>query len=181
MKRSGAETKLYCPDCPDPEACHQGASCEFVRGVVAYFANLDALATGKGITIMSNTQKLTVTPADVAEKAKEDKLVTEVPAQTTKSPKESKTGDKELQDVEATDNDVEDTTYPKPTVKDRLSTLVQKAKDNRQFFVGVVSGVIGTFAVATLMSKDEKTEVVELVIADEPEVEVVDSTDESAV
>jgi len=129
---------------------------------------------------MSNTTKATKTAVDtVVEEAAEKKLVTEVPAQGS--------GDEKAAKVEETDVEVKDAPETeetsKKTAKDRLKSLAAKAKDNRAFFMGVITGAASTALVMALAAKEKVEEVVELTIADEPEPEVEDEngTDENAV
>jgi hypothetical protein len=129
----------------------------------------------KGNTIMANTSKLTVTPADVAEQAKEEKLVTSstygtVPEQTDGGKDEKATKEKAQEVVEETAE------AAKKTIKDRVAVLVQKAKDNKKFFLGVVTGSVSTAVAIAVLAKDKVEEVAELVIADEPDVEDTEDT-----
>jgi len=121
---------------------------------------------------MSSNAKTTVTPADVVAEAKKEKLVTDVPAQGTNN--DDKTTKEKAAEV------VEETAEAaKKTAKDRLKTLVGKAKDNRQFFLGVVTGAVGTAAVMLMAAKEKVEEIVELTVVEEdPATE--DGTDESA-
>ena len=122
---------------------------------------------------MSNTAKTTAaTPVDaVVAEAKKEKLVTEVPAQGSNEDKTTK--EKAAEVVEETAE------AAKKTVKDRLKTLVGKAKDNRQFFLGVVTGAVGTAGVMLLAAKEKVEEIVELTVVEEEPV-TEDGTDESA-
>lgn len=61
-------------------------------------------------------------------------------------------------------------------VKSRLAALVEKAKQNRQFFYGVAVGVAATAATMARLAKEKVEEVVELTVTEEPE----DGVDESA-
>lgn len=131
---------------------------------------------------MSNNAKITVTPADVAKKAEEENLTTEVPSQKTVNDhpqgdsSEKTTGEKAKEVVEETAE------AAKKTVKSRVTGLIEKAKKNRQFFYGVVSGAVGTAVILAVTAKEKVEEIVELTIADEPEVESdSDTNDDSAV
>jgi hypothetical protein len=64
----------------------------------------------------------------------------------------------------------------KESVKSRLAALVEKAKQNRQFFYGVAVGVAATAATMARLAKEKVEEVVELTVTEEPE----DGVDESA-
>jgi len=126
---------------------------------------------------MSNTPKITVTPADVAAKAEEEKLTTEVPSQKTAKDhpqgdsSEKTTGEKAKEVVEETAE------AAKKTVKDRVTGLLAAAKDNKKFFYGVVTGALSTAVVLAIAAKDKVEEVVaELEIADESDGEVEDDT-----
>jgi hypothetical protein len=120
---------------------------------------------------MSNAAKnTTAAVADVVDQAKKEKLVTEVPAQGSNEDKTTK--EKAAEVVEETAE------AAKKTVKDRLSALASKAKKNKQFFYGVVTGAIGTAAVMLATAKDKVEEIVELTVVEEPVTE--DGTDESA-
>lgn len=122
---------------------------------------------------MSNSSKnaATATPADVVAEAKKEKLVTEVPAQGNTEDKTTK--EKAAEVVEETAE------AAKKTLKDRVSALASKTKKNRQFFFGLVTGVVGTSVMAMAMAAKEKVEeVVELTVVEEPVTE--DNTDESA-
>lgn len=102
---------------------------------------------------MSNNSKNTVTPADVAAKAVEDKLVTEtVPAQ----PK----GDQETVVVE---EQVELTIVEgeKKTFKERLAVVTEKLKENKKALIAV-GATAGVAAIAFLQyAKNKAAEVIE--------------------
>lgn len=110
---------------------------------------------------MSNTQKLTVKPSDVAEKAKEENLLADVPAQNDGEKAGHSTKEKAKEVIEETAE------AAKKTTKDRLSSLVEKAKGNKKFFLGVVTGALSTAVVMTMAAKEKIEDVVELTIADE--------------
>lgn len=129
---------------------------------------------------MTNTTKAAKSPVDaVVEEAKEEKLVTEVPAQGGKNEKKAETKTEQV-DADNTDGTPETADKVKKTVKNRLTSLVEKAKDNKKFFYGVVTGAISTAVVMAITAAEKVEEVVELTIADEPdpEVEGDDVTDE---
>jgi hypothetical protein len=131
---------------------------------------------------MTNTTgtKGTKTSVDaVVEEAAKEKLVSEVPAQGGKDEKTAKTEEPTTGEKDADAPEVEEKT--KKSVKDRLKALGQKAKDNRSFFMGVVTGAAGTALVMALAAKEKVEEVVELAIADEPEPEVEGDTDDTTV
>lgn len=154
--------KAYCVDCPDRETCHIGAACDFVRGVNAIAIQYGNLLKGKNI-MTKNT-----TPADVAAKAAEEKLVSAVPAQGEKSEKDADVKSNPVEGQEAMDEVAEET---KKTLKDRVSALLSKVKENKKFLAGVVAGSVGTALVMGKLAKDKVEEVVET---------EDDTTDESA-
>jgi hypothetical protein len=141
----------------------------------------------KGNTTVSNTAKNT-TATDVKTAGREsnenvDKLISEanlVDNAKKTVPAQGESTDSITEDTTATDGEVDNS---KKSAKDRLKALVQKAKNNRQFFLGVATGVVGTSIMAMVMAAKEKVEdVVELTIADEPEPEIEGgSDDETAV
>lgn len=121
---------------------------------------------------MSNNSKITVTPADVAKQAEDEKFTTEVPAQKTgkdhpKSDSTDKTTGEKAKEV------VEETAEAaKKTVKDRVTGLIEAAKNNKKFFYGVVTGALSTAVVLAIAAKDKVEEVVaELEIADDADPE----------
>lgn len=162
----------FCDDCPDREACHQGMSCDLSRRF-AFAASLYRQKM-RGNTTMSNAKNSNVTPADVAAKAAEEKLVTTVPAQAEgeQTVEEPKTGEQEpkLTVVEG----------GKKSLKERLAEVAKTAKDNRKVLVGV-GATIG--AAALLFVKYAKRKAEEALVEAAESDEVADdqpATDESA-
>jgi len=122
---------------------------------------------------MSSTAKNTAAKTSavdaVVEEAAEKKLVTEVPAQATSTDEQNKT---EEQDSGVTEE------VSKKSAKERVAALVQKAKDNKQFFVGFAAGVVVTTVTLVRLVK-EKVEETELTIAEESDGD--EPTDENSV
>lgn len=137
------------------------------------FQQLDAVMTGKGKPIMSNTAKNTedVKAAGRESNAAVDKLIAEsgllrgadkktVPAQGEKTETTEEQSTENQNDADQSDETAEN---EKKSAKDRVTALVQKAKNNKQFFTGVVVGaLVGSVTVAKLIK-----EKVEEVVADD--------------
>jgi preprotein translocase subunit SecF len=131
------------------------------------FDQLNAVMTGKGYTMSNTAKNTTVTPADLVEKAKEEKLVTDVPAQAK--------GEKDTTPVKdetpETVDEVEE--KAKKSAKDRLKNLAEKAKNNKKFFVGVA---LVTAAAGVTLAKVLKEKVDEAIEADVDETSGEDDT-----
>lgn len=145
------KTTPFCGDCPDREACHQGASCEYVRGVEAFFRKYDENLKGK--TKMTAAKKTTVTANDVVDQAVEEKLVV-VPAQSE--------GEKSVSEIDQEDNtsdDVEDG-KDKVSLRNRLAGLLSKVRENKKVLgaAAVVAGV-SVYALAKAAAKKAAQEI----------------------
>lgn len=104
---------------------------------------------------MTSSKNTNVTPADVAAKAAEEKLVTTVPAQGNSD--EAKTGDQE-------GNITTGETNQKSAFAQRLSSLTEKLKANKKVVIAVGAAVgVSTLAfVKYAKAKAELTTVEEL-------------------
>lgn len=163
----------YCVDCPDLEACHQGMSCDLSRRF-AFAANLYQQKM-KGNTTMSSNQK-NVTPADVAAKAAEEKLVTVVPAQAEKAEKAT---EEPVAETEAPElKIVKGETVDKKTLKERVGELAKKAKGNKN--VLIAAGTVATVSVLAFMKYAKKKAEEALVEAANEELAMDDVQTEAA-
>lgn len=127
---------------------------------------------------MSNAKNSNVTPADVAAKAAEEKLVTTVPAQAEGEQDGPQVTDKKSDQTEAPELTVVE--GGKKSLKERLAEVAKTAKDNRKVLVGV-GATIG--AATLLFVKYAKRKAEEALVEAAESDEVADdqpTTDESA-
>lgn len=154
-------TKPYCGDCPDREACHQGAYCDYVHRVALVFTTNRPITKPREITMTNNSK---ITPADVAAKAVEENLVTTVPSQNDGEKKVATEETPELTVVEG----------EKKTFKERVAELREKLKENKKavIAVGAAAGIAGIAFVK--YAKKRAEEQLEMVVSEE------DADDETA-
>lgn len=137
-----------------------GASCEFVREVAALSVSYNAVLKGK--TVMSAKNTNTVTASN--NKDAEEKKVT-VPQQSEgetfveEAKAESNSDTNEQPELTVIDGG-------KKTAKERVAALIEKAKENKKFFIGMAVGALTT-TIAIALSAKEKEQTEELVYDDE--------------
>jgi hypothetical protein len=155
--------RLICADCPDLEACHTGASCEYVRGVEAFFTQYDKNLKGKTKMTAANAKKTTVTASDVVDQAVEEKLVV-VPSQNEG---EKTVGEPDEQD-KVSDDDKSDEGVEKKSLKSRLLELTSKVKENKKA-LGATVAVVGivTYSVVKYVKKAAQDVLDEEIITDD--------------
>lgn len=116
-----------------------------------------------------------VTPADVAAKAAEEKLV--VPAQAEGEQDGPQVTDEKSDQTEAPELTV--VVGGKKSLKERLAEVTQKAKDNRKILVGV-GATVGAATLLFVKYAKRKAEEALVEIVDEATDEDQPATDESA-
>jgi hypothetical protein len=156
-----ATTETFCTDCPDRKLCEMGSSCEFVRGVQAMIKYTNEVTRGRVPNTMSENKKTTVTPADVAAKAAEDKLVKPTVPQQAEPATEEKVQDQttETPDEKGTDDET------KAPVEQRLAEQVTKLrgliKKNRTVVFGLAGTILAAGFAMRKFAKNAAAEVVE--------------------
>lgn len=121
---------------------------------------------------MSNSKNITDARNAAAESGENvDKLVAEAKlSDKTTVPAQGESKDNSEKNV----TDPDEKTEVKLTVKQRVASLVEKAKGQKQFFLGLVVGAVAASVTVTRLAKEK----VEEAVADEDE---SDTPDDSAV
>lgn len=167
--------KKICSDCPDLDVCiSTDARCEFVIKMDQALKTYEQALQGRTTRTMSNN-KNTTTPADVAAKAAEEKLV--VPAQTTKVEitEEGVTTIEEPKLKVVSSEDAEGNEKKSP--KERVQGLVAKAKERKKLLIGlgVTAGVM-VYSFAKYAKKQVEAQVAEEQIEGELDPKPTDET-----